>query len=285
MCTRSSFAALVAILWVLAACGDTSDAGPGVGGRDEGGLAGRLVVTGSSTLAPLVLEIGQRFEREHPGVRVDVQTGGSGRGIADVRSGNADIGMASRPLAEEEGDLLAFSLARDGVSLIVHRENPVRDLTEAQVVAIFSGEITNWQEVGGENRAISVVNKAAGRATLEVFLSYLGLDPRRVRSSVVVGDNEQGIKTVAGNRNAIGYVSIGTAEADAALGVPVKLLGLGGVAANSANVAAGTFPMARPLNLVTRETPTGLSEAFLDFARSDRVHDLIQAHFFVPIGS
>ncbi|MCH9648974.1 MAG: phosphate ABC transporter substrate-binding protein [Deltaproteobacteria bacterium] len=247
------------------------------------GLTGKLVLTGSSTIAPLALEIGQRFEAENPHVRVDVQTGGSSRGIADTRNGTADIGMASRALAADEQDLLSFAIARDGVSLIVHRDNPVRELSDQQVVAIYTGTITNWKDLGGDDAPITVVHKAEGRATLEVFLGYLGLDGREVQPSVVIGDNEQGVKTVAGNRNAIGYVSIGTAEADAATGVPIRLLGLGGIEATSANVAAGSFPMARALNLITREKPSGLSTAFLKFARSESVHDLVEAHFFVPI--
>ncbi len=268
---------LAGFLLALGACGGGTEP------AREGGLSGKLVLTGSSTVAPLALEIGRYFEAEHPGVRVDVQTGGSSRGIADVRSGTANIGLVSRALAEDEQDLRAFALARDGVCLIVHRDNPVSALDEAQVVAIYTGEIRNWLEVGGLDAPITVVNKADGRATLEVFLEHLGLDGRRIRAQVVIGDNEQGVKTVAGNRGAIAYVSIGTAEADAASGVAIKLLGLGGVAATSANVAAGVFPMARPLNLVTGGQPSGLAQEFLSFATSERIHDLITNYFFVPI--
>src|SRR5262249_48034346 len=96
--------------------------------------AGKIVLTGSSTVAPLAAEIGKRFEALHPGVRVDVQTGGSSRGIADARQGLADIGMVSRALKPEENDLHAFAIARDGVCIIVHRENPVRTLTDQQVI-------------------------------------------------------------------------------------------------------------------------------------------------------
>jgi phosphate transport system substrate-binding protein len=243
----------------------------------------RLVLTGSSTVAPLALEIGKRFEREHPGVRVDVQSGGSTRGVNDARSGLADIGMASRALKPSESDLHADTIAMDGIALIVHADNPIRSLSADQVRAIYTGAVGNWKAVGGPDRRITVVNKAEGRSTLELFLHHFGLTNRQIRAQVVIGDNEQGIKTVAGNPGAIGYVSIGTAEFDQAQGVPIRLLPMDGVAATVDNAANGRFPLARPLNLVTKETPGALAQRFIAFARSERVHDLVRDQFFVPL--
>lgn len=242
-----------------------------------------LVLTGSSTVAPLAAEIAKRFERLHPGVRIDVQTGGSARGIADALSGAADIGMVSRALTPgERRSLVASTIAYDGVCLIVHADNPIRSLTDEQVVAIYEGRIRNWRQVGGRDAPITVVHKAEGRATLELFLAYFGLDNARVAPSVVIGDNEQGIRTVAGDPNAIGYVSIGNATYDAEHGVAIKLLPVAGVPATLAEVAAGRFPIARELNLVTRGEPRGLARAFIEFARSEAVHDLVRAQFYVP---
>ncbi len=242
-----------------------------------------LVLTGSSTVAPLAAEMGKRFEALHPGVRVEVQSGGSARGIADARSGLADIGMVSRALKAEEGDLRSFTIARDGVGIIVHRANPLTALVEAQIRAIYTGRIGNWKEVGGIDAPITVVNKAEGRSTLELFLERFQLEGPEVRAQVVIGDNAQGIKTVAGNPNAIGYVSIGAAEYEAAHGVPIKLLPLDGVAASVENVRSGAFPLARPLNFVTRAAPAGLKKTFIDFALSGAVHDLIKAQYLVPL--
>lgn len=203
-------------------------------------LKGKLVITGASTLAPLIAEIGKRFESLHPAVRIDVQTGGSSRGIADVRHGLATIGMVSRALKEDERDLSAFPIARDGVCPILHRENPVQALSDEQIVAMYTGKVANWKGVGGTDAPIKVVTKAEGRSTLEVFLHYFKLKSVDINAQVVIGDNEQGIKTVAGNRHAIGYVSIGTAEYDAAHGVPIKLLPIGGVAASTQTVQNGS---------------------------------------------
>lgn len=243
----------------------------------------KLVLTGASTIAPLAAEIGRRFESQHSGTRIDVQTGGSARGINDARNGTADIGMVSRPLKPQEQDLQAHTIAWDGVGIILHASNPVAALSRQQIADIYTGKIDNWKIVGGRDAPIAVVNKAEGRSTLELFLAYFQLKNSDIRPHVIIGDNAQGIKTVAGNPNAIGYVSIGAAEYEAGHGVPIKLLPLDGIAATVANVRNGTFPLSRPLNLVTRASPEGLSREFIDFTRSKQVYDLVEAQYFVPV--
>ncbi len=245
--------------------------------------SGKLVLTGSSTVAPLVAEIGKRFETLNPGVRVDVQTGGSSRGVNDARSGLADIGMASRALNAGEADLKSFTIARDGIGVIVHRDNPIQALSEEQITAIYTGKISDWKDAGGKAGRITVVSKAEGRSTLELFLGYFKLRNSDIKAQAIIGDNQQGIKTVAGNPGAIGYVSVGAAEFEAGQGAPIKLLPLNGVAASVANVRNGSFPLARPLNLVTKGGPSELAAQFIAFARSKDVHDLVEAQFFVPL--
>ncbi len=274
------YAALVALSTAVLMCVPVSAGAQKIAADQP---TGKLVITGASTLAPLIAEIGKRFESLYPAVRIDVQSGGSSRGVADARQGLADIGMVSRAMKEDERDLSAFPVARDGVCPILHRENPVQALTDEQVVAIYTGKITNWKTVGGVDAPITVVNKAEGRSTLEVFLQYFKLKNVEVKAQVVIGENEQGVKTVAGNRNAIGYVSIGTAEYDAAHGVPIKLLPIGEVAASTENVQKGIFLLSRPLHLVTRTSPSGLAKAFIEYVQSKAVHDLIRQQYFVPL--
>lgn len=245
----------------------------------------KLTLTGSSTVAPLASEIGKRFESLHPNIRVDVQTGGSSRGINDTRSGLVNIGMASRALKENEAELFSYTIALDGISIIIHQANPVNSLDKQQIIDIYTGKIVNWQEVGGNDAPITVVNKAEGRSTLELFLHHFNLKNTQVKPHVVIGDNQQGIKTVSGNPNAIGYVSVGSAEYEATHNVPIKLLPLDGIAASVENVRQRHFPLSRPLNLVTREEPTGIAKTFIEFARSTQVNDLIEAQYFVPVAN
>ncbi len=247
------------------------------------GLRGRLVLTGSSTVAPLAGEIAKRFEQLHPGVRVDVQTGGSSRGIADARRGTADIGMASRALKPKETDLTSHTIALDGISIILHSDNPSVALTDEQIAAIYTGKIAKWNQVGGPDAPITVVNKAEGRSTLELFLHHFKLNNEDIHAGIVIGDNQQGILTVAGDPNAIGYVSIGTASYEVSRGTKIRMMPMKGVEPSLANVRNGTFPLSRPLNLVTHGEVSQVAAAFIAFAQSPQVHDLVEAQYFVPI--
>ena len=241
----------------------------------------KLALTGSSTVAPLALEIAKRYEQQHPGVRIDVQTGGSSRGINDARTGLADIGMVSRALKPSERDLTPYLIAMDGIGIIVHGSNPITRLSDGQVIAIYTGLVSNWNTVGGPDLPITVVNKAEGRSTLELFLHHFALKNSEIKAHVVIGDNQQGIKTVSGNPGAIGYVSIGSAEYEEQRGTAIKLLPMAGQAASVAAVAGGIYPLARQLNLVVKGQPSALAKAFIEFAQSAEVADLIEAQFFV----
>lgn len=272
---------------MLTGCGDGAAAKPtSANESNKDALSGKLVLTGSSTVAPLAAELGKKFEKLHPNVRIDVQSGGSSRGIADARSGVADIGEVSRSLKEDEKDLKPFAIALDGICVILHKDNPVKELSDKQVIDIYTGKIVNWKDMGGKDAPITVVNKAEGRSTLELFCHYYKLKNKDIKAPVIViiGDNQQGIKTVSGNPNSIGYVSIGTAEFEASQGAPIKLLAVGGVEASLANVTARKFALMRELNLVTKnEEPTGLKKAFLDFCTSKEANESIKEQFFVPI--
>ncbi len=251
--------------------------------QGHGGEENRLSLTGSSTIAPLMTVLAARFEQEHPGVRIDVQSGGSGRGIADARNGVADFGMVSRSLRAEEKDLLAWPIARDGVSMIVNQKNPLANLSREQIRSIYTGKIRNWSHLGWEGGPIVVVHEAEGRATLEVFLDHFGLQNEEVRADVIAGENEHAIKTVANDPRAIGYVSIGTAEEDIRQGVSIRLLALDGVEAAKSKVAEGQYPMLRELNLVALQEPVGLAAEFLAYVRSAAADDLIRAQSFTPL--
>jgi phosphate transport system substrate-binding protein len=243
-----------------------------------------ITVTGSSTIAPLMSEIGKRFEASHPSVRVDVQTGGSSRGVSDARQGLAQIGMASRDKKDDERDLNWIPIARDGIAIILHAENPVAKLSSDQIRGIYRGQIQKWSEVGGKDAEITVVNKAEGRSTLELFVAHFKLDVKEIAADVVIGDNLQGIKTVAGNPDAIAYVSVGTAEYEIEAGTPIKMFGPDGSSASIAEIRAGRYPVQRPLHLVTKGTPTGAVAELVSFAQSKEVQDLVKEQYFVSLG-
>jgi len=242
----------------------------------------RITVTGSSTLAPLLGEIARRWENR-TGVRVDVQTGGSSRGLADVLSGLADVGMSSRALdGRERVRLDARVVALDGVAFVVHADNPVPALDDATLRAIYTGTIDDWALAGGEPGPITVLGRAQGRSEHELFEAYLGLDASSAALDGVAGETLHALKQVASDPAAIAYVSVGAAERQADEGAPLRLLPLRGVEATSRSVASGEHALTRPLLLATRPDAGPRVEAFVAFALSPEHDDLIRAHAFVP---
>lgn len=243
----------------------------------------KIVISGSSTIAPLVAEIAKRYERENPGVQIDVQSGGSSRGVADARSGLADIGMVSRDLKASERELTDYPIARDGIAVIIHKSNYIQVLSKEQIRNIYLGQITNWKELGGTDMPITVVNKASGRSTLELFAEFMNLEPADIKANIVIGENEQGIKTVANSPGAIGYVSIGTAEYSERSGTALKLISLGGQVPSTQNVADKKYDLSRTLNLVTKGKPSVAVSHFIDYAQSASVKDLVEEQYFVSL--
>lgn len=254
----------------------------GAGLLAQAGEQVRISATGASTIAPLMSEIGKRFEQANPHVRIDVQAGGTSRGIADVRQGSARIGMVSRALHPTEKDLDSLLIARDGVGLVVHKSNPVKSLTRQQVIDIYTGAIRNWKQVGGADLPITVISKADGRSTLEVFGQHFGLTSRTIKAQIIIGDNQQEVRTVAGNKGAIGYLSVGSAEFETAQGTPLKLVALDGLMPSTASVASGAFPISRELNLVYRKPLSKDENALLAFMSSPAAMQEIRAQFFIP---
>jgi len=255
----------------------------GCGKRDSGT---KINLTGSSTLAPLMSEIAKRYEAENPGVRIDVQTGGSSRGIADAASGAADLGMSSRALKDSEKDgRVTHTVAMDGIGILVNAANPIESLTDEQIVGIFTGVVSNWSEVGGKDAQINVVNRAEGRSELELFQEFYGLKPEDFEVDMISGENQHGIKTVAGDENAIIYMSVGASEFEAENGSPVKLLPLRAIPASSKTVGSGEYPLSRPLILITVPEPSEEVAKFIEYSLSDSVADLIVAQSYVPSSS
>ena len=280
--TAAKLISISAILAIFAFCGYWAF----VSAFDSSSATKRIVITGSSTIAPLIEEVAKRYEKEHPEYRIDVQTGGSSRGISDVQNGLADIGMASRELKpNEQTGLATHCVAVDGIGIIVHRDNPVSQLTSDQIKDIYLGKVQNWSELGGTNEPIAVINKASGRGTLEVFVKHFQLNEADIKADIIVGENQQAILTVNSNTAAIGYVSIGAADAEIKHGANLKLITLDRVAASTESVANGTFPVSRKLNLVTSSDSSTAVNNFIEYATSNQVNDLVESQFFVPVSN
>ena len=248
--------------------------------------AERYLVTGSSTVAPILQAAAERLQQSEADWVIDVQTGGSGRGIADARAGQSNAGMASRDLTPEESvGLTVQPLAYDGVALIAHASNPTVGLSRDQVVGIYKKELRTWAAVGGGGGEILVVNKAEGRATLAVFLEHFGLKNSEISSDVVIGDNAQGLRLVASDPAAIAYVSIGEGLSAIARGETIRLLALDGVVPSLKTVADGTFPLRRTLYLLLPGELGARDLRLRDFLMGAEGRSILAGLGFVPFSA
>ncbi|MDH7498251.1 MAG: phosphate ABC transporter substrate-binding protein, partial [Syntrophomonadaceae bacterium] len=226
-------------------------------------LSGSLTIAGSTSVQPFSEVLAEEFTAKYPEVKINVQGGGSTQGIEAAKTGVADIGASSRELKPEEKGLKEFVIARDGIAVVVNPANKVDGLTAAQIKDIFLGKITNWKDVGGADAAITLVSREEGSGTRDGF-EALVMNKEPVSDKAVVANSTGAVKTtVAGDVNAIGYMSM------ASLDKSVKALAVDGVAPSAKTVLDGSYKVSRPFIYLTKEEPTGVAKAFIDFVLSD----------------
>ena len=256
-------------------------AGCGQKANDNGTTTGGTVSTdGSTSMEKVIGALGESFMEANSGTTFTYNPTGSGSGIQAVSEGRCDIGLSSRALKDDEkaSGLKETTLALDGIAIIVNPQNPVKDLTLEQIAKIYTGEITNWKDVGGEDAEIVLIGREAGSGTRDGFESITKTkDACQYRQELTsTGDV---ITTVSQNPNAIGYASL------AAIKDSVKALTVNGVAPTEATVKDGTYLVQRPFVLVTKEG-AALSETaqkFFDFATSADAASIISAAGAVPV--
>ena len=256
-------------------------AGCGQKANDSGTTAGGTVATdGSTSMEKVIGALGESFMEANKGTTFTYNPTGSGSGIQAVSEGRCDIGLSSRALKDDEkaSGLKETIVALDGIAIIVNPQNPVKDLSLEQIAKIYTGEITNWKDVGGEDAEIVLIGREAGSGTRDGFESITETkDACQYRQELTsTGDV---ITTVSQNPNAIGYASL------AAIKDSVKALTVNGVAPTEATVKDGTYLVQRPFVLVTKEG-AALSETaqkFFDFATSADAASIISAAGAVPV--
>ena len=237
-------------------------------------LTGTVSTDGSTSMEKVIGALSESFMAQNGGVTVNYNPTGSGSGITAVQEGACDIGLSSRALKDEEksAGLKETVLAYDGIAIIVHPDNPVSDLSVEQIAKLYTGEITNWKDVGGNDAEIVLIGREAGSGTRDGFESITDTkDACQYRQELTsTGDV---INTVSQNPDAIGYASL------SAVGDSVKALTVGGVEATEATVKDGSYVVQRPFVLVTKDG-TELSpaaQAFFDYALSADAASIIAA--------
>ncbi len=231
-----------------------------------------LVLAGSTSVQPLVEVLAEEYARQG-GPHISIQGGGSTAGVQAVRQGVASLGAISRRLAPEETrlGLVEHIIAYDVLTVVVHPDNPVRGLTREQLRRLFSGEITDWAQLGGRPGEIHVVTREAGSGSREAFRQLVGpVSPR-----AIVLDSSGAIRlAVREDPQAIGYVNLGTARGGRLKALPI----------DGREPGAGGYPLVRPLSLVTAGRPGEAAERFLRFVWSPAGQRLVSEEGLVPVG-
>lgn len=267
----------VMALSLLTACGSKNDNGADTntdGSNTETTLSGTVSTDGSTSMEKVINSLGESFMAMNKDVKFTYNPTGSGSGIQAVSEGRCDIGLSSRALKDDEkaSGLVETVVALDGIAIVVNPENPVSDLDIDTIAKIYTGEITNWKDVGGNDAEIVLIGREAGSGTRDGFESITDTkDACQYRQELTsTGDV---INTVSQNPDAIGYASL------SAVGDSVKALTVGGVEATEATVKDGSYVVQRPFVLVTKEG-TKLSpaaQAFFDYALSADAASIIAA--------
>ena len=253
----------IALVCVLTACGGNKEA---------------VSTDGSTSMNKVIGALGEAFETD-TGITVTYNATGSGAGIQAVEEGRCDIGLASRNLKDEEKakGLEETILAYDGIAIIVNPANPVKDLDLETIAKIYTGEIKNWKEIGGNDAEIVIIGREAGSGTRDGFESITDTEDKCAYRQELTSTGDV-ITTVASNPNAIGYASLASVKDT------VKALNVGGVTPSEATVKDGSYVVQRPFVLVTKKD-TKLSKSaqqFFDYITSKEANEIISSSGVVP---
>ena len=245
----------------------------GCSGKTSGAaLSGTVLTDGSTSMEKVMGALIEGFREVESGVTVNYSGTGSGSGIEAVLSGTCDIGLSSRELkdSEVEKGAVGHTVALDGVAIVVHPENPISGLSRADLAAIFTGEVTNWAQLGGSDAPIAVYGREAGSGTRSAFEEILGVTDQ-CRYTNEYSSTGDVIGSIASNPNGIGYASLSSVTDS------VKALTVDGAACTEDTVRDGSYPIQRPFLLVTKEGAefSDAARAFLDYALSDAVAEYI----------
>ena len=246
---KLSYILLFVLLFSSASCGGRTNAA--------------VIIAGSTSVQPYAEVLAEEFALLRPDCEIDIQGGGSSAGITAVESGIANLGMSSRALYRAEERLWSVEIAKDGLAIIVHPDNPVSGLTIEQVRGIYSGEITNWLLFGGGDAAIHIIAREEGSGTRSAFQD-LAMNKQNISPKAIVQDSNGAVRQlVSGDPNSIGFISLGLVDST------VKALSLDGAAAVWANVNNGSYSLYRPFLFISENAPEGDSKDFIDFILSE----------------
>ncbi len=269
--------------------------GSGIGCAQAEDLAGSIQIKGSDTMVNLCQAWAEAFMSKHPDVTIAVTGGGSGTGFAALIAGTCDLAASSRKikpkeltLAQKKGaEPIEEIVALDGLAVVVHPSNPVKQLTLKQLADVFTGRVLNWKELGGQDAGIVLLSREVNSGTHVYFKEHvLDVDASQQEfapQALLLSSSQAIADEVASNTSAIGYYGMGYLNPKNATVAVAKSEGDPYVLPNEATVQSGEYPISRPLFLYARTEQQGLIKAFLDFAKSPDGEQIVRSTDFVPV--
>jgi phosphate transport system substrate-binding protein len=229
--------------------------------------AGNIVIEGSTTVLPIAQKAAEAYMKQHPDVRISISGGGSGNGIKALIDGSTDIADSSRFIKDNEVKAavekgrypVPFAVAYDCIVPVVHPSNSITNLTLDQLKAIYKGEVKNWKDLGGPNREVVVVSRDTSSGTYEVWEEKVMKKERVYPGALLQASNGAVVQAVSKNKNAIGYIGLGYLDAS------VKAVSVNGIAGSPETTLNGTYPISRPLYMLTVGWPRGDTLNFINF--------------------
>lgn len=240
----------------------------------------KITISGSTSVGPLMEKMAEDFEELNKDVAIEINQTGSSAGIKDVINGVSKIGMSSRDLSlDEEGKVEGIVMAYDGIAVIVNNKNPVINISKEEVKKIFTGKITNWKEVGGDDSEIVVISREDGSGTRAAFEEIVGYEAKDLLGKALISDGSGNIKVIVNeNKNAIGFISFEYLDDS------VKPLEIDNVKATANNVIESKYPISRGfLMVVDKENLDDIDRKFIDWILSDNGQDLVQSYGSIKI--
>lgn len=230
-----------------------------------------IAISGSTSVGPLAEKLAATYEQQVP-VKIEVNQIGSSAGITNAMNGVSDIGMSSRDLKEEEQAAVEeVVIAYDGIVVVTHPSNPVQNITMEQVKQIFTGDITNWKQLGGDDLEIVVVSREDGSGSRDAFQEIVGYESGQLIRNAIVASGNGNIKTtVATNKHAIGFISFEYIDES------IATLNINGVAPTAENVLNDTYALARPFLFVHQEDVSQAGTQFIEFILSSDGQEIVE---------
>jgi len=235
-----------------------------------------VIIAGSTSVQPFIEKVAEHFMEENPDIVVNVQGGGSTAGIQATMNGTCDIGTSSRNLKPSERGLKVILIALDGIAVILHRDNPIDDLTVEQVRGIFGSRILNWKELGGPDKVIIPVTREEGSGTRASFEEMI-MDGEEISDACLVQDSNGAVREIiATTPQGVGYISVGLVDDRE------KAIAINGIKPTIANLIAEKYRFARPFLLLLRETPQGNCKRFIEYVLSPEGQEILGSSGLIP---